>query len=610
MRLFTKKNSTRSNTAFGDARQDGKNPIDDENFRTNFAKLFSDHEEEKYVQSPGKMMRAAKKQSILQDSSPISISNQHHPLAADIQGPPLARTNQQVMNHNATTSSGKQMTPASTVSASSMVTPMFQASSQEKPPKFGGKSDIVLQSSPISFLDSPSAAVEAAQTVQEDSFEAAEGDDDIFMVEEATHRDFNVRRGLDLEEELIRTSATFRNAGRKDSAPVDMTAEEILRSQHLNTAKRPPRLDNRPPPLAARPPPLVASASPQSVSSSVFRHDGGFSTGGFTITSEGMVSKPDFALREDLEVQTLTVSDLAKGSAEMRDLKEFRRGPTIGAGAAGRVYLALHEPTSLAVAMKTVNVYDETKRVQLLKELKTLAMHVSRYLVRFYGAFYDGSGAVHIALEFMDRGCLSSFVKKFGAIPERVVRTIAMDCLRGLRFLHKHHVLHRDFKTANILLSRSQCCAKVSDFGLARDLIPGKSMADTFVGTVAYMSPERLQGHDYTYASDIWALGVSIVECLLGRYPFDRPQNYFDYIETTMTSNLLAGAEMSNVSEDAKSFIALCTDTDPLKRPTAVQLLEHAWLKDWKRDKALFGEWMDDCSTKSISMSTKTTANN
>lgn len=358
-----------------------------------------------------------------------------------------------------------------------------------------------------------------------------------------------------------------------------------------------------------RPPPLLAKSggAPDSAldwpSAGLFGSDGGFMTGGFKITQDGMVGKPDFATRCDSHVHgDPEVSVSINHFILCQSLKEFRPGPTIGSGAAGRVYIAEHMPSKVTMAMKVVNVYNKEKRNQLLKELETLSIHNSRYLVRFFGAFYDGSGAVHIALEYMDHGCLSSFVQRVGAIPEPIVQMIAVDCIRGLRFLHRHHVLHRDFKTANILLSRKQCCAKLSDFGLARDLNPGVSKVDTFVGTVAYMSPERLHGTAYTYASDIWALGVSVVECLIGRHPFNRPQNYFDYIEATANSATLSGFDSAEqkFTAEARNFVTMCTYTDPKERPTAFQLLQHPWVKGIKRDLDLFGSWLDESRTKSL----------
>lgn len=378
-------------------------------------------------------------------------------------------------------------------------------------------------------------------------------------------------------------------------------AEAVPSTSSINSTPSKVRSRKRPPPLVGTQDKATDSNADWPSSVGVFASDGGFITGGFRITAEGMVNRPDIQTRQDSDPEADEAPRSIETKVTVGGLKEFHNGPTIGAGAAGRVYLAEHIPSKTTMAIKTVNVYNKEKRNQLLKELETLCKHNSRYLVRFHGAFYDGSGAVHIALEYMDHGCLSTFIQRVGKIPEHIVKMIALDCLRGLRFLHRHHVLHRDFKTANILLSRRICRAKLSDFGLARDLHPGVSKVDTFVGTVAYMSPERLQGGKYTYASDIWALGVSLVECLIGHHPFNSPQNYFDYIEATAASGTLQGFDTNNqYSSEAKDFVTQCTHTDPKKRPRAVELLEHPWIKGMTRDAEAFGSWLDEARTISM----------
>lgn len=387
----------------------------------------------------------------------------------------------------------------------------------------------------------------------------------------------------------------------------------------MKSSFRPPPLSiqkgvNRPPPMILgenqkKPPPIglvIAGNRPPSLSMSealesaedeediTFGSTGDFTGGGFRITARGMVDIQKRVTRRDSD--NYSFDDSCPPSSKLvivRDLTEFHKGRSLGAGVSGRVYLAKHAPTGKLMAMKVVNVYDEGKRNQLLKELETLTTHVSRFLVRFYGAFYDGSGAVHIALEYMDRGCLSSTIQKSGPIPEAIVRMIAYDCLRGLRFLHRYRVIHRDFKTANILLSRRLCRAKLADFGLARDVNPEVSLVDTFVGTMAYMSPERLTGGKYTYASDIWALGVSVAECLLGKYPFDRPTTYFDYIASTTTENMLSGRGRK-FSRHVRHFVKVCTDVDPSRRPTAQELMDHPWITAKPRDSKLFGKWLDE----------------
>lgn len=83
-------------------------------------------------------------------------------------------------------------------------------------------------------------------------------------------------------------------------------------------------------------------------------------------------------------------------------------------------------------------------------------------------------------------------------------------------------------KPGNILLN-TRGEVKISDFGLSAELDSTKEMCATFIGTHAYMSPERLSGKPYSFASDIWSLGITLVECALGQYPYPAysSSNYF-----------------------------------------------------------------------------------
>uniref|UniRef100_UPI0009B41A87 dual specificity mitogen-activated protein kinase kinase 2-like n=1 Tax=Monopterus albus TaxID=43700 RepID=UPI0009B41A87 len=93
--------------------------------------------------------------------------------------------------------------------------------------------------------------------------------------------------------------------------------------------------------------------------------------------------------------------------------------------------------------------------------------------------------------------------------------------LRGLAYLReKHQIMHRDVKPSNILVN-SRGEIKLCDFGVSGQLID--SMANSFVGTRSYMSPERLQGTHYSVQSDVWSMGLSLVELAIGRYPIPPP---------------------------------------------------------------------------------------
>uniref|UniRef100_A0A804P906 mitogen-activated protein kinase kinase n=2 Tax=Zea mays TaxID=4577 RepID=A0A804P906_MAIZE len=165
----------------------------------------------------------------------------------------------------------------------------------------------------------------------------------------------------------------------------------------------------------------------------------------------------------------------------------------------------------------------QEKRQQILNEMRTLC-EACCYpgLVEFQGAFYmPDSGQISIALEYMDGGSLADVIRVKKSIPEPVLSHMLQKVLLGLRYLHEvRHLVHRDIKPANLLVNLKGE-AKITDFGVSAGLDNTMAMCATFVGTVTYMSPERIRNENYSYAADIWSLGLTILECATGKFPYD-----------------------------------------------------------------------------------------
>lgn len=83
-------------------------------------------------------------------------------------------------------------------------------------------------------------------------------------------------------------------------------------------------------------------------------------------------------------------------------------------------------------------------------------------------------------------------------------------------------VVHRDIKPSNLLLNGAGE-VKISDFGVSGQLASSVSNCLSWVGTVTYMSPERIKGDSYSFDSDLWSLGLTLLECALGRFPYPPP---------------------------------------------------------------------------------------
>lgn len=202
------------------------------------------------------------------------------------------------------------------------------------------------------------------------------------------------------------------------------------------------------------------------------------------------------------------------------DLKDLQE---LGQGNGGSVKKVEHVPTSTIMAKKIVLIDAKPSvRKQILRELQIMHNCNSKFIISFYGAFLADPN-ICICMEFMDKGSLDGIYKKIGAIDIDVVGKVALAVLEGLTYLYDvHRIIHRDIKPSNILFN-SRGDIKICDFGVSGELI--NSIADTFVGTSTYMSPERIQGAQYTVKSDVWSLGISLIELALGRFPFSESES-------------------------------------------------------------------------------------
>lgn len=266
---------------------------------------------------------------------------------------------------------------------------------------------------------------------------------------------------------------------------------------------------------------------------------------------------------------------------------EVERGSPLGAGAGGVVHRGVIKTTGTPVAVKILKADDKPKREQLLNEIRGLVQAAgSPNLVAFYGGFVSKtSSAVHVVLEFMDRGSLRDLNKRLRGegVPPDHMSCVSSQIMEGLNFLHARRVLHRDIKPENILHNK-EGEVKLTDFGIAKDLDATLAMAGTFVGTTTYMSPERCLGEEYSFASDVWSVGLVIYELASGSYPFKDANSFpalFHYVCESPEPRLDPELYPPPLCE----FAALCLTRDLAHRPDTPSLMSHpfvtkAWLPD------------------------------
>ncbi|HMA96901.1 MAG TPA: serine/threonine-protein kinase, partial [Polyangiaceae bacterium] len=189
------------------------------------------------------------------------------------------------------------------------------------------------------------------------------------------------------------------------------------------------------------------------------------------------------------------------------------------------------------VALKTVTSTscDSARAVRRLKAEVQLARRITHPNVcRIYDL---GSHAIErssaelnfLVMEFVEGECLGKRLRQSGALPIELANSIAKQLLLGLRAAHHAGILHRDFKSENVML-RSDAegiVPVILDFGLAKTLNETGHFATTqnqnqaMIGTIGYMAPEQIEGEPLSTASDIYAFGVVWFEMLTGRLPFE-----------------------------------------------------------------------------------------
>ena len=298
----------------------------------------------------------------------------------------------------------------------------------------------------------------------------------------------------------------------------------------------------------------------------------------------------------------------------------------LGSGAGGVVHKAIHVPTMTVVAVKRIRLFDRSELRQMSKELKALytcsaavggrsnrtksrpympsvaeqettagspafpsspqkgrtlsplGQGECPHVVSYYDAFTSKTDAtISIVLEFMDAGSLQDLINANVPMAECVVANIGYRILRGLQFIHSRRIIHRDIKPSNLLINRSGD-VKISDFGIARKLQGTGAMSQTYLGTLMYMAPERINTNEYGRPADIWAVGLSLLTCAMGRFPFENKSGYWALTHAIAIADLpdLSYLELERgFSGEFRDFIQQCLRKNPDERPSASELLEH-----------------------------------
>uniref|UniRef100_A0A0D9VJ87 mitogen-activated protein kinase kinase kinase n=1 Tax=Leersia perrieri TaxID=77586 RepID=A0A0D9VJ87_9ORYZ len=287
----------------------------------------------------------------------------------------------------------------------------------------------------------------------------------------------------------------------------------------------------------------------------------------------------------------------------------WKKGKLIGRGTFGHVYIGFNSDRGEMCAMKEVTLFsDDPKSKESAKQLGQEILLLNRLqhpnIVRYYGSeMVDDK--LYIYLEYVSGGSIHKLLQEYGQFGEPAIRSYTKQILLGLAYLHAKNTVHRDIKGANILVDPNGR-VKLADFGMAKH-INGHQCAFSFKGSPYWMAPEVIKNSNgCNLAVDIWSLGCTVLEMATSKPPWSQYEGIAAVFKIGNSKELPPIPD--HLSEEGKDFIRQCMQRDPSSRPTAVDLLQHSFVRNASPlEKSLSSDTLEQLTTISCKGNSKLT---
>lgn len=265
----------------------------------------------------------------------------------------------------------------------------------------------------------------------------------------------------------------------------------------------------------------------------------------------------------------------------------------LGSGSQSTVYRVVNKKNGENFALKKIRWQGSSDLQKIVTDIHFLNMLRHPNIVRIYTAFYKDE-RVQVLMSYIDGQSLEDYLMFSPQMSEPALGRLVYCVLQGLAYLRRNYFLHRDLKPSNILISKN-AEVKIADFGMARQLAASLEQAQSYIGTISYMAPERIENRSYSFKSDIWSLGMIVYQCTLGKFPYPGDTDnitYWDlkaYLQNDIPINLPEG-----YSRGCYDFISSCLKIDQSKRAAVEDLVKNPWVtqfSDISANKPLL-EWV------------------
>lgn len=263
---------------------------------------------------------------------------------------------------------------------------------------------------------------------------------------------------------------------------------------------------------------------------------------------------------------------------------KYRLERTLGIGGMGIVFEAQHIELEVRRAIKIMQPatgrntaaddLDPNARVRFLREARAAARIVSEHVAHVYDVGVLESGERYMVIEYLSGTDLERLVRKRGPLSADMAMGYLLQACSGIAEAHKLGIIHRDIKSSNLFLTENGMI-KVIDWGLAKQTLNGETgitQANHVVGSLAYMSPEQLDGGEVDARTDIWSLGVVLHELITGKLPFSG-DTYGEIIHNILHKEPTATTWMSEISLALDAIMRRCLQKDRSLRYASVDAL-------------------------------------